>query len=167
MFKKGETVYYGTAGVCKVNDICRSPFDPSDERMYYVLEPSDFNVGTIIYAPADNDRVLLRSLMTEGEAHDLISSIPTLPTLEISNEKQRREEYRNAMKDGTPEAIVRLIKTIYIRKIKGIKDKRRISDTDTDFDKVARRALLGELCAVLGTPADEIESLINSEMKKA
>ena len=167
MFEKGETVYYGTAGVCKVNDICRSPFDPRDERMYYVLEPSDFNTGTIIYAPADNDKVLLRSLITKGEAEALISSISALPALEIANEKQRREEYRNAMKNGTPESLVRVIKTIYTRKSTGNKDKKRMSDTDTEFDKVARRALLGELCAVLGTPANEIESLINSEMKKA
>lgn len=167
MFEKGETVYYGTAGVCKVNDICRSPFDPSDERMYYVLEPSDLTGGTIIYAPADNDRVLLRALMTEDEANALISSIPLLPVLEIASERQRREEYRNAMKDGTPESLVRVIKTIYTRKSTGNKDKKRMSDTDTEFDKVARRALFGELCAVLGTPANEIESLINSEMKKA
>ena len=164
MFEKGETVYYGTAGVCKVNDICRSPFDPSDERMYYVLEPSDLTGGTIINAPADNDRVLLRALMTEEEANALISSIPILPTLEIASERQRREEYRNAMKDGTPESLVKLIKTIYAKRNVGNK---RVSDTDTEFDKVARRALLGELCAVLGTPANEIESLINSEMKKA
>ena len=164
MFEKGETVYYGIAGVCKVNDICRSPFDPSDERMYYVLEPSDLTGGTIIYAPADNDRVLLRALMTEDEANALISSIPLLPVLEIASERQRREEYRNAMKDGTPESLVRLIKTIYAKRNVGNK---RVSDTDTEFDKVARRALLGELCAVLGTLANEIESLINSEMKKA
>ena len=164
MFEKGETVYYGTAGVCKVNDICRSPFDPSDERMYYVLEPSDLTGGTIIYAPADNDRVLLRALMTEDEANALISSIPLLPVLEIASERQRREEYRNAMKDGTPESLVRLIKTIYAKRNVGNK---RVSDTDTEFDKVARRALLGELCAVLGIPANEIESLINSEMKKS
>ena len=34
MFEKGETVYYGTAGVCKVSDICRSPFDKKDDRMF-------------------------------------------------------------------------------------------------------------------------------------
>ncbi len=164
MFEKGETVYYGTAGVCKVNDICRSPFDPSDERMYYVLEPSDFNTGTIIYAPTDNDRVLLRPLMTESEAKALIASIPELPVLGVANEKQRREEYRSAMKNGTPESIVRLIKTIYTRKIAGNKDKKRMSDTDTEFDKIARRALLGELCAVLCENSADIEERINAQM---
>ncbi len=165
MFEKGETVYYGTAGVCKVNDICRSPFDPSDERMYYVLEPSDFNTGTIIYAPADNDKVLLRPLMTQEEANALISSIPLMPTLAIANEKQRREEYRSAMKNGTPESLVRVIKTIYTRKSTGNNDKKRMSDTDTEFDKAARRALFGELCAVLGESHAAIEERIDTQMK--
>ena len=60
MFNKGATVYYATAGVCKVNDICRSPFNQSDERMYYVLQPNDSNNGTIIYAPVENETVVLR-----------------------------------------------------------------------------------------------------------
>ena len=49
MFKKGETVYYGTAGVCVVSDICRSPFDKNDDRMYYVLAPKDFDNGLLEY----------------------------------------------------------------------------------------------------------------------
>ncbi len=166
MFEKGETVYYGTAGVCKVNDICRSPFDKNDDRMFYVLEPSDFNTGTIIYAPVNNDKVMLRPLMTENEAESLISSVATLPLIEIVNEKQRREEYRNAMRNGTPESLAMVIKTIHYRKSKGNTEKKRMSDTDTEFDKVARRALFGELSAALNISASEIESRINEQMKK-
>lgn len=166
MFEKGETVYYGTAGVCKVNDICRSPFDKNDDRMFYVLEPSDFAGGTIIYAPADNDKVILRPLMTENEAEALISSVSTLPLIKIVNEKQRREEYRNAMRNGTPESLAMVIKTIYSRKSTGNKDKKRMSDTDSEFDKVARRALFGELSIVLNVTAGEVESRVNAEMKK-
>lgn len=166
MFEKGEKVYYGTAGVCKVNDICRSPFDPNDERTFYVLEPSDFNAGTIIYAPADNETVILRPLMTVDEANALIANVGSLPTVEIANEKQRRDEYRNAIRNGTPVSIASVLKTIYLRKSKRNTQKKRMSDTDIEFEKLARRALFTELAIVLDVTADEAEKRMDEAMKK-
>lgn len=166
MFEKGEKVYYGTAGVCKVNDICRSPFDPNDERTFYVLEPSDFNAGTIIYAPADNETVILRPLMTVDEANALIANVGSLPTVEIANEKQRRDEYRNAIRNGTPVSIASVLKTIYLRKSKRNTQKKRMSDTDIEFEKLARRALFTELAVVLNVTADEAEKRMDEAMKK-
>lgn len=166
MFEKGEKVYYGTAGVCKVNDICRSPFDPNDERTFYVLEPSDFNAGTIIYAPADNETVILRPLMTVDEANALIANVGSLPTVEIANEKQRRDEYRNAIRNGTPVSIASVLKTIYLRKSKRNTQKKRMSDTDIEFEKLARRALFTELAVVLDVTADEAEKRMDEAMKK-
>ena len=158
MFEKGEMVYYGTAGVCKVGDICKSPFDKNDERMYYMLEPGDFSGGTIIYAPAEGGKVILRPLITEEEARALIASLPELEPITVANEKHRREEYRNALREGTPLSIARIIKTVYERRKNAIKTQKRLSDTDTEFDKMARRALLGELSASLGITGAEAEA---------
>lgn len=166
MFEKGEKVYYGTAGVCKVNDICCSPFDSNDERTFYVLEPSDFNAGTIIYAPADNETVILCALMTVDEANVLIANAGSLPTVGIANEKQRRDEYRNAIRNGTPESIASVLKTIYLRKSKRNTQKKRMSDTDIEFDKLARRALFTELAVVLDISTEEAEKRMDEAMQK-
>ena len=165
MFEKGEMVYYGTAGVCKVGDICKSPFDKNDERMYYMLEPGDFSGGTIIYAPAEGGKVILRPLITEEEARALIASLPELEPITVANEKHRREEYRNALREGTPLSIARIIKTVYERRKNAIKTQKRLSDTDAEFDKTARRALIGELACVLGMSTDEAEKLLNMSLR--
>ena len=165
MFEKGEMVYYGTAGVCKVGDICKSPFDKNDARMYYMLEPSDFSGGTIIYAPAEGGKVMLRALMTAEEARALIDSMAELEPIEVTREKHRREEYRNALHEGTPLSIARIIKTVYDRRKKAIKSQKRLADTDTEFDKTARRALMGEISCVLGIDAEEAERLVNISLK--
>ncbi len=161
MFEKGSFVYYGTAGVCKVNDICSSPFGVNDGKMYYVLSPGDFDNGTVIYAPADNDKVVLRAVMTAAEAEGLLASVKTLAPIEVLNEKQRREAYRNALKDGASETIARVIKTVSLRKAALANTKKRMSDTDAEFDKIARRALLGELAVSLGVTAAEAETRLN------
>ena len=165
MFEKGTMVYYGTAGVCKVSDICSSPFDKNDDRMYYVLAPAGFDNGTIIYAPAEGGKVMLRPLMSAEEAEALVSSLPELPVLDVLNEKHRREEYKNAMRDGAPESIARLIKTVYLRKKNAPKTQKRMSDTDAEFDKIARKALFGELCHVFGASDADVESRVNTYLK--
>ena len=165
MFEKGAMVYYGTAGVCRVDDICKSPFDKNDERMYYVLAPDNFDNGTIIYAPAEGGKVMLRALMTAGEADELLGALAALAPIEVVNEKHRREEYRNALKDGTPLSMGKIIKTIYVRKKNAVKMQKRMSDTDAEFDKIARRSLAGELAYVLNVTAAYSESMINTAMK--
>lgn len=165
MFEKGEMVYYGTAGVCRVGDICKSPFDKSDDRIYYVLEPSDFSVGTIIYAPAEGGKVLLRPLMTESEVNGLISAMAQIPPIEVANEKHRRDEYRRALRDGTPYDLARLIKTVYERRKKAVKTQKRLAETDAEFDKNARRALTGEISYVLGVSAEDADGLLNASLK--
>lgn len=165
MFEKGTMVYYGTAGVCRVDDICRSPFDKNDDRMYYVLAPDNFDNGTIIYAPAEGGKVVLRALMTAGEADELMDALASLEPIEVVNEKHRREEYRNAMKEGTPCSMARVIKTIHMRKKSASKLQKRMSDTDAEFDKMARRSLCGELAYVLGVTSAEAEGRVNSALK--
>ncbi len=166
MFEKGSFVYYGTAGVCKVRDICSSPFGGNDDKMYYVLAPNDFDNGTVIYAPVDNDKVVLRGVMTADEAEALLASVKALAPIEVLNEKHRREEYRNALKDGAPETIARVIKTIFLRKTLLLNTKKRMSDTDAEFDKIARRALVGELSVSLGTTSAEAEGRLNRALKE-
>ncbi len=166
MFEKGSFVYYGTAGVCKVKDICSSPFGGNDDKMYYVLAANDFDNGTLIYAPVDNDKVVLRAVMTAEEAEGLLASAKTLQPIEVVNEKHRREEYRNALKDGAPETIARVIKTVFLRKALLANTKKRMSDTDAEFDKIARRALVGELSVALGVTAAEAEARLNAAINK-
>ena len=166
MFEKGETVYYGTAGVCKVSDICRSPFDKKDDRMFYVLEPHDFDNGTIIYAPMENSQVVLRAIMPCEQASLLLESFSELEPIEVLNEKHRREEYRSALRTGTAQSIARIIKTVHIRRSAAIKAQKKVSDTDTEFDKLARKALLGELSVSLGKTYDEVEHILNAALRK-
>jgi RNA polymerase-interacting CarD/CdnL/TRCF family regulator len=166
MFEKGEIVYYGTAGVCEVSDVSRSPFDKNDDRIYYVLSPRDFDNGTVIYAPADNSQVVIRHLISAENAEMLISSIGDLPVIEVENEKHRREEYRAALKSGDPQSLARIIKTVYLRKKIALSSRKKISDVDSEFDKIARKALLGELSAALEKETAEIENRVNEALSE-
>ena len=60
MFSVGELMIYGTNGVCRVDEICNSPFDSSDTRLFYKLTPTPDRSNLVIYTPVDNDKVIMR-----------------------------------------------------------------------------------------------------------
>jgi phosphoribosyl 1,2-cyclic phosphodiesterase len=68
--------------------------------------------------------------------------------------------------DACAETLARLIKTVYKRKKRNEKTQKRIYETDTEFDKTARRALLSEIAHVFGISEGEAEKMINETMKE-
>ena len=73
MFQIGDYIVYGTSGVCRVEKI--GPVDLPDvskDKLYYTLSPVR-NPGGHIYTPVDNQRVVMRPILTEDETEQLRS----------------------------------------------------------------------------------------------
>ena len=165
MFAVGDYMMYGKSGVCKVTDICRSPFDEKDVRTYYVLRPV-FGAPAIIYTPVDNDKVAFRPLMNLSDARDLIKRIPSIEALTVENEKMRREVYKGAVSELYPEGFVSVIKTVYDRRRTLASARRHITEADSEYESFAKRALYCELSIVLGIPFDNVENYIHDEIDR-
>lgn len=164
MFQKGDYVLYGSDGVCAVTDLCPSPLGGED--IYYLLEPVEGSAGSKIYAPVQNGKVKMRRIMTRTEADELIDRIPFITTLPIPSEKQRKETYRNAMLSGDPVEYVRIIKTVYRRRADLSQAKKRLPDSDTDYDRSARQCLYRELSLSLGVAYEIMEEYLETEIRR-
>ena len=116
MFEIGEYIVYGTSGICRVEEICSSPYDKKDPRTYYLLIPSHNPMGSTIYTPVDNERVPMRRLMTREEIDALICAMPEIELVQVPVEKQRREIYRTTIGALRPEGYVSVIKTVQRRR---------------------------------------------------
>ena len=167
MFQPDEYIVYGTNGVCRITEVCASPFDASDKRLYYVMKPLSDASNSLIYTPVDNTAVPMRALMTREELESLIDRIPSLPLLEIPIEKQRKEVYRAAMATVEPETYVRLLKTVYSRREAAREKRKRLSEMDNDYETMARRSLYSELALVLGIQGTEVESYLSARIGEA
>lgn len=163
MFAVGDYMMYGKSGVCKVTDICRSPFDEKDERTYYVLRPV-YGAPAIIYIPVDNDKIAFRPLMKADDAHALIKKIPEIEALTVENEKMRREVYKGAVSGLHPEGFVSVIKTVYGRRQTLASARRHITEADSEYESFAKRALYCELSIVLGIPYENVEGYIKDSI---
>lgn len=167
MFSIGDYMVYGINGVCLVEDICASPFDKKDIRTFYMLKPLGASAGSVIYTPTDNVQVPMRPLMTRGEAEALIVQMPVIAPLEIPMEKMRRDIYRQTMQSCNPVEYVRLIKTVHKRRAEMLEQHKRLSETDSDFERNAKISLYHELAVVLGVQYAEVEPYLLSRLQTA
>jgi CarD family transcriptional regulator len=168
MFNVGDLLFYGTNGVCRVSEICSSPFDPADTRSFYKLSPIVGNSTLVIFTPVNNTQVIMRPLISKEEAESLVARLPEIERVAVAVEKHRKEAYRETIREGDPEGYVKIIKTVRERRELFRRTRRRVPDLDNDFEFTARTCLYGELSTVLGISREEISRIVieGIEMEK-
>ena len=126
MFDIGDLLFYGTNGVCRVSEICASPFDLNDTRQFYKLTPIAENSSLVIYTPVDNTQIIMRPLISKEEAEALVARIPDIEKVSVAVEKHRKEAYRDTIREGDPEGYVKIIKTVRARREYFKRTRRRV-----------------------------------------
>lgn len=165
MFEKGELIVYGRNGVCLVEDITPMNMDGIDsERLYYVLRPLN-SQGSTIFTPIDNKKVPMRKIITKKEALELIEHIPEIDVLTISNEKLCEEQYKAALQTCECAEMVRVLKTIYLKKQKRIAAGKKMTSTDEKYFHMAENCLYTELSVLIDIPKDKMEEYITAKLE--
>ena len=167
MFEIGEHIVYGTSGICRVEEICPSPHDKADERLFYLLVPVHNPMSATIYTPVDNDRVPMRRLMSPQEIEALILAIPEIGELEVPQEKQRRELYRSTVASLCPRGYVCVMKTVEGRRVSLGAAHKHFPVSDMEYGRLARQMLYSELSHVLGVPMEDVEAYIAARLPRA
>ncbi len=160
MFAVGEYIVYGINGICRVEEICASPFDATDTRTYYLLVPLNNPMSSTIYTPVDNERVPMRRLMTREEIEKFITVMPDIEILTVPVEKQRREIYRATIGALRPEGYVSVIKTVERRREQLAAAHKHFPVSDIEYGRLARHLLYSELDLVLGIEEQSDEAYI-------
>ena len=164
MFSIGDCIVYGSEGVYTVSEYTSSPIDKNDTRQFYVLRPVHGPAGNVIITPVGNDKVKIRAVMSREEALAFIDRMPEIPTLTVEREKNRREVYRQALANASGDEFVKIIKTVMERREELLKAKKRLSESDNDYEKKAKFCLHGELSISLGIPIDQMDEFIKNRL---
>ena len=160
MFEVNEYVFYGSEGICKIDDIVSSPFsDVKSDMKYYVLHSLHGGSNTA-YIPFDGASTLIRAVMTKAEIDSLIARIPSIELFEECPLKLLKEKYVLAIRSGDPFEWVRVIKTVYDRTINGRDGGKKVSDAEKALAENAKRFLHMEMSIVLGIPSEDVENYI-------
>ena len=164
MFELEEYIVYGANGVCRVTEICPSPFDASDTRMFYVLKPAGDRGNSVIYTPVDNESVLMRPLLSREAVEGLVARVSSLPVLDVPVERQRKDVYKSTMASVDPELYFRLLKTVYERREAAKEKRKRLPEMDNEYEFLAKKSLYTELSLVLGIPEVEVEGYLEERI---
>lgn len=165
MFKKGEYVVCGSKGVCSVEDVTTLDIAGVDrKREYYILKPV-YMAGSTVYIPVDTAEESMRRVLNREEADELISGIPNIPLITITNDKLLEQEYRGCMKSNSCTELIKIIKTIYLRKQKRLEAGRKVTAVDAKYFRLAEDTLYGELAISLGMSRGDVEHYITEEME--
>ncbi|MBS5862901.1 MAG: CarD family transcriptional regulator [Firmicutes bacterium] len=133
------------------------------EDGYYRLVP--VNDTSIKYkVPVDSN--FLKKEITKEEIDRLLLEIPEINTIDLG-EKQIEQEYKELMKSGTHEDLVKIIKTSYLRNQIRILNNKRISEIDDEYFRRAEKYLYEEIGIVLNLSFENTKEYIINKLKKA
>lgn len=160
MFDIGDYVVYGQNGICQVLDITHPEITGVDsKRLYYVLAPEKSR-DSKLFCPADNEKILLRKVISADEARKLIDESRELEPMWIMNDRLRDDSYKKAMKSCDLRQCIQIIKALLIRKKQREESGKKITATDERYLKQAEENLYSELSIATGLDRDKINDLL-------
>ncbi len=164
MFKINDYVVFGSTGVCQITDIIEESFGGPNEKKYYVLTPLHGNSSTI-YVPVDNDKVVLRRVLTRSEIDDLIKIMPELDNDWINEDSPRKALFNEILQSGDLERVIHMIKVIYRRKQEVEEIGKRLTNADNESLKSAEKLLHHEFALVLDIEPEQVGPFIRGEIE--
>lgn len=160
MYNLNDTILYGTQGVCTVTEIVSKKIQ-GNEQEYYLLRPV-YDSRSTIFAPCNSavTESKMRELSTNEEIDAIISDVSKAPAAWIDDANSRRERFSAALHSGDSREILKLAKTLFLRREKLAKQGKNLSGFDTRFLKEAEKVVFEEFAYVLNLSPSEIHDYI-------
>lgn len=158
MFNIGDYVVYKKE-VCRINDYKNKFINDTD---YYSLVPI-MDSSLKIEVPVSSG--FIRSVIDRDKANDIIDNIVNIGVI-TSNDRMIENEYKSLLMDGSYEALIKIIKTTYLRNNERINSKRKISEKDSNYFNLAERYLYSEFAIALDMDYDKVRDYIIDRIEK-
>lgn len=165
MYAVNDKVMYGQSGVCRITDICTKKFGKTAVE-YYVLHPM-YGEDTTIYCPVQNAHTPMRRLLEKEEVQALIREMPNVQTEWIENDAQRKEAQTKVLHDGDHRELMRMIKSLHIRRRDRLAAGKRFHQADERALDEAENLLYQEFAQVLGLQPEEVLPLMKKSALQA
>lgn len=159
MFQIGDYIICGSNGVCKVQNIGDDVPGAKEGRTYYTLA-SVYQKGMVVYTPIDNEKVVMRAVLTKAEAEELIAGIKEIDMLWVSDDRKREEAYKEALRSCDCKQLVSIIKNLYNRKQERMAAGKKTITNDEKYFKMAEDILYEELAVSLEINKEDVKKHI-------
>ena len=158
MYKSGDVVVYGR-DVYRIKDVKDNYLF---NKNYYIMNPIDDD-SLVTSVPVDTTSYL-RDVITKEEAEELIAKIPSIEIVQASD-RDIEYEYKQLLRENTLEALIKIIKTTYMRNMMRQNQNKRISEKDEQYFNQAERRLYNELSISLHLTFDDTKRYVIDSVK--
>ena len=161
MFKINDSVIHCREGLSTIVSI--SNMNGKD----YFLVSVNRNSGENIYVPVETAANIIRPLMSQKEADDLLKYIKKIKKEFNSNTKQRRDAYKKKLSSGDIKEIAYLYKQLYFYEKMGGEENTEIKLGPVDIDMLsyAQNMLMDELALSYNIEREKIKAFVDKKVK--
>lgn len=165
MFKIGDTVVYGAQGICTVESESEQKFG-REVKKYLVLKPV-FDSRNTIFVPIDNEKLYskIQGVLTTEEINSILDDIPNQQVIEIENDIERKETFKQILSQNDRVMVSRLIKTLYLLKQEKFALGKKLHSSDEYILKEAEKLLYEEIAFVLNMPLEDVLPMIKQKIE--
>lgn len=163
MFEIGDKIVYGKSGVCTVIDICEANF--GIDGLCYKLKPYN-DSQNVIYISVDNEKVLMRKVISSDKAYEIIDNIDNYPAVFPKNDKERTQLIHQVLSTNDMSQWLGLLKGLYFEKERRLKNKRNLKYKDEKVYSFLENFIFGELAVALDTTKDQVFQYISTKVSK-
>lgn len=159
MFCIGQTVLYGSNGVCMIDGVTEKRIG-SSKMEYYVLKPVSTGTSTL-FVPVSNQQLVgkIRSVLTAEEAEEILNNLPECGEWN-DNKLERSESFKAVISSGDSVELIRLIRLISLHEREQVQKGKRLHLSDERFLKEAEKMICEEFSIVLNTTRESVLSRI-------
>ena len=166
MFKVNDYIVCGANGVCKVIDIVEPSISVCNGKgHYYKLQPV-YEKESVLYIPIENNKVLMRKVISRNEVDELIKDMPSIELLSFDSDRECEMKYKEILRKYDCRECFKIIRTSYLRNKERLSEGKKATCVDEKYLKIAEDYVYGEFALVLDIPKDEVKDFIFKQIEK-
>lgn len=165
MYQIGDYLVHENSGVCKIVDIDDMELmGRGSKKTYYCMSPV-FKEGAMVFTPVDGGNARLRSVASADAFHDILDNLDDLDVIEAPNDRVRQELFKEVLREFSPEAMSRVVKTALVRKWDRIASGKKVMAQDEKVLNGAGKKLFEEMAFSLDCEVDEVQNIFEEKIK--
>lgn len=164
MYEIGDTVVYGTQGVCRIEGVQTRKVQ-GEYVDYLVLRPV-YEKDSTIFVPKNNEKLVgkMRNILSAEEIYEIIAELPDKDPVWIDDDNARKMHYQQIIDEGDRAKIMLIIKTIYDHKLKQEEKGRHLHQADEYILSQAEKLLHNEFALVLDIKPEDVVPFVTKQM---
>lgn len=155
-FEQGDTVIYGSHGLCTLCEIVERDFG-GDMRKYYVLRPS-YSGSSVFYVPVDSEALTakMRRAKSAEQIRAVVASLFGKEDEWIEDDRERQTHLRRVLDGGDTDLLVGAIKSLHHQRLALVETGKKLRAADDRLMKDIEKLLLDEFSTVFEMEREDL-----------